>query len=154
MDYTTTDPTAVEADIVAERHRQAAEQAANLDLDIARIDYCRTLLAIDGKDADPVLDDEAAKLAEQATAAAADVDRLAAKLDRQPAADDTARIEWLDAFIAQVEREHASHVALAKLADEEGADPEPHVLAQLVCEGAHAAALAERTEKRKPKRKQ
>ena len=153
MDYTTTDPTTVETDIIADRHRQAAEMAANLDLDLARVDFCRTLRAIDGKDADPVLDSEAERLTEQRDTTRADAARYAAKLARQPAADVAARLEWLDGFVAQVEREHASHVALAKLAAEEGDDPEPHVLAQLVCEGAHAAALAERQHLRHPKPK-
>lgn len=147
MDYTTIDPDSVADEVIADRHAQAADQAANLALDAARIEFCQVLRAVANKDADPVLDSEAAKLAEQATVASADVDRLAAKLDAVPDRTDRRR-EWLDAYVGQVEREHAAHGALAKLATEAGDDAqaEQHVMAQLVCEGAHAAALAERAD--------
>ena len=143
MDYTT-DPTEAVNDLLDQHYLDATLFVANSAIDEARIKFCVDVREASGKPPDPTLTQAAIDLSESITATNAKIDQLSRRV---PAPDPTRvafiRAEWLAAYIASVESEHAQHGVLIELATELGDDDQvaQSTVAQIVCEGAHVAAV-------------
>lgn len=142
MDYTT-DTSAAVAEILEQQYRTAKQAEANHAIDVAKIEFCADVLAVAGKDPDPAL----VEAATAATIAGSEASKKAAQVEKRiTPLDLTAnRREWLAAYIAHIEGEHAQHGVLIELATETGdtAQIEASTVAQITIDGAHKAAVAE-----------
>ena len=145
MDYTTDTSEAVEQ-FLTQKHFEEVNKILNQDLSKSELEFCADLRVLSGAEEDPNIT-ESIKVSEELKAEfETSLDNITKKMDSTPDPDfiKTNRINWLNEFIARIEKEHAAHGVLIEL--NAGSNEEQVTsssIAQLSIEGAHKAALEE-----------
>lgn len=154
MDYQAINPDEAVDQLLAQHAREANLAAVGFELDCAAMEFCQTLRALDGKEADTNLYltngkaqdgtdiiigyDQVSTLADEANAKCADrIKRMTTPLDDKHLAEE--RAAQVTTWLASWEAEHAQHGLLIDLA-ESPEQVEASTVAQLYIEGKVTAA--------------